>query len=97
MKPKDFKTPVMTFIGLALILMPAGALAHCDGLDGPVVKAARTALETGNVSLVMIWVQKGDEASIKDAFQKTLAVRRLSAEARALADMYFFETLVRIH
>jgi hypothetical protein len=42
-------------------------------------------------------VQKKDEAEIKKAFQKTLAVRKLNPEAKDLADMYFFETLVRIH
>jgi hypothetical protein len=34
---------------------------------------------------------------IKDAFQKTLAVRVKGKEAKELADTYFFETLVRIH
>ena len=34
---------------------------------------------------------------IKKVFQKTLAVRKLNPEAKELADMYFFETLVRIH
>ena len=71
--------------------------AHCDGMDGPVVTAARKALETGNVNLVLIWVQKKDEGEIKKAFQKTLAVRKLNPEAKELADMYFFESLVRIH
>jgi hypothetical protein len=88
----------MTTILIALLLTaPARAYAHCDGLDGPVVKAAQKALETGNVNLVLGWVQKRDEAEISKAFQKTLAVRQLSAEAKQLADMYFFETLVRIH
>jgi Family of unknown function (DUF6448) len=50
------------------------------GLDGPVV---------------LIWVQKPDEGEIKMAFEYALAVRKLSAEARELADRYFFETLVR--
>lgn len=73
------------------------AFAHCDGMDGPVVNAAQKALETGNVNLVLIWVQKKDEAEIKKAFQKTLAVRKLNPQAKELADMYFFETLVRVH
>jgi len=51
----------------------------------------------GNVNLVLIWVQKKDEHQINEAFQKTLAVRTLNPDARNLADMYFFETLVRIH
>lgn len=73
------------------------AFGHCDTMDGPVVKAAVRALESGDVNLVLIWVQKKDEPAIKEAFQKTLAVRKLSGEAKTLADMYFFETLVRIH
>jgi hypothetical protein len=34
-------------VGLGFVaLTPAPALAHCDGLDGAVVKTARRALET---------------------------------------------------
>ena len=82
---------------LAILIMPVNLLAHCDALDGPVIKAAQKALETGNVSFVLIWVNKQDEGEVKAAFQKTLAVRRLSPEAKELADRYFFETVVRIH
>jgi hypothetical protein len=77
--------------------LPNWAFAHCDGMDGPVVKAAQNALETGNVNLVLIWVQKNDESQIRNAFQKTLAVRKLNPQVKELAEMYFFETLVRIH
>jgi hypothetical protein len=66
-------------------------------MDGPVVEAAQRALAESNVNFVLVWVQKDDEAQIQDAFAKTLAVRKLNPEARELADMYFFETLVRIH
>lgn len=70
----------------ALLLSPAAALAHCDGLDGPVVKAARQALATNNVSLVLVWVQRSDETEIRKAFAETLAVRALDPAARKLAD-----------
>ncbi len=92
-------THCMLALGLAVLVLlnPIPAFAHCDGLDGPVVKAAQTALAEGNVNFVLVWVQKDDEAQIKQAFEKTLAVRKLNPEARELADMYFFETLVRIH
>ena len=73
------------------------AQAHCDGLDGPVVTAARQALETGDPSPVLIWVQPGDEAAVRAAFAESLAVRRLGPQARALADRSFFETVVRLH
>ncbi|MEW6208953.1 MAG: DUF6448 family protein [Acidobacteriota bacterium] len=92
------KTTVFSALAAAIILAAGGrALAHCDTMDGPVVKAARKALETSNVNAVLIWVQKKDEAEVIRAFQKTIAVRKLNAEARELADMYFFETVVRIH
>jgi len=81
---------------VVLFLEPDKVLAHCDGMVGPVVTAAKKALETGDVNLTLIWVQKKGEAEIKKVFQKTLAVRKLSPEAKELADMYFFETLVRI-
>jgi hypothetical protein len=84
-------------LSLGLLAGPGTALAHCDTLDGPVVAAARNALDSGNVNLVLLWVQKDDEADIRSHFQKTLAVRKAGGEAKALADMYFFETLVRIH
>ena len=79
------------------ILLPSATFAHCDGLDGPVVITAQKALDTGNVTPVLIWAQKQDEDAINDAFQKTLAVRKLDPQAKDLADRYFFETLVRVH
>jgi uncharacterized protein DUF6448 len=79
------------------ITAPRPALAHCDGLDGPVVKAAQRALDTRNPALVLIWVQAKDEPEIRTAFEQTVAVRALSPQAKELADRYFFETLVRVH
>jgi hypothetical protein len=83
---------------------PAGAGAllffgfgHCDGVDGPVVKLARRALDAGNVNPVLSWVREPDEAEIREAFAHALAVRKLGGEAKALADRHFFETLVRVH
>jgi hypothetical protein len=46
---------------------------------------------------VLIWVQAKDEAEIRTAFERTLAVRGLSREAKELVDGYFFETVVRVH
>lgn len=87
--------PVLAF-GLILIA-PARVLAHCDGLDGPVVKAAQRALDTRNPAFALIWVQAKDEPEIRTAFERTLAVRVLSPKAKELADWFFFETLVRVH
>lgn len=95
----NFIRSLTIFAALAAVgvFSPNKIFAHCDGMDGPVIKAAQKALETGNVNLVLIWVLKNDEPEIKKAFQKTVAVRKLNPQAKELADMYFFETLVRIH
>ncbi len=80
-----------------LAVAPRPARAHCDSLDGPVVRTARTALETGKLNPVLAWVRPQDEAEIKAAFTRARAVRTSGNDARALADTWFFETLVRVH
>ncbi|HET7696572.1 MAG TPA: DUF6448 family protein [Vicinamibacterales bacterium] len=87
---------VVIVLGLAAVT-PSRALAHCDGLDGPVVKAAQRALESRNPAFALIWVQQKDEREVRAAFEQTMAVRQLSPQARELADRFFFETLVRLH
>ena len=82
---------------MALIAMPALSYAHCDTLDGPVVKAAQLALAKADITPVLKWVKPQYEQEIRTAFGKTLAVRQLHKDAQELADRYFFETLVRLH
>ena len=93
------KFALCLFANLAacLNLMPRPALAHCDTLDGPVVKDARVALDSKDVTPVLKWVRVEKEGEIREAFQHAVTVRALGPEARALADRYFFETLVRVH
>ena len=91
------KLTAVAAVSAALLLGSTSASAHCDGEDGPVINAARQALEAGNPNPVLIWVQKDDEAQIMGAFQHALEVRKLGPAARELADHYFFETLVRVH
>jgi hypothetical protein len=85
-----------TFAAVALVT-PSRVHAHCDSLDGPVVTSARAALAAGDVALVLHWVHADDEAEIRAAFERTLRVRASAAEARDMADLWFFETLVRVH
>jgi hypothetical protein len=88
---------MLLLVGFAAAVAPGTAFAHCDALDGPVVKAARAALEARNVTKVLAWVPAEREADVRDAFNRTLQVRQLGPEAQTLADTWFFETLVRIH
>jgi len=59
--------PAFRLFGMAIVmtalLAPTVALAHCDGLDGPVVAAAREALKTGDVNHVLIWVRDNSSAT----------------------------------
>jgi len=80
-----------------LLAAPRPALAHCDTLNGPVVAAARIALEKSDVTPVLKWVQPAAEAEVRSAFTRTLEVRAGSPSARELADIWFFETVVRLH
>jgi hypothetical protein len=82
---------------LGLLSLPLALRAHCDTLDGPVVKAAQRALAERDLNRVLIWVQPSDEAEIKRVFAHVLAVRGLSTAARDLADHFFLETVVRVH
>ncbi|MFT3781441.1 MAG: DUF6448 family protein [Nibricoccus sp.] len=82
---------------LLLAAQPLTLRAHCDTLEGPVIVAAREALLKEDVTPVLKWVKAADENLVRAAFSKTVAVRKQSAEARILADTWFFETLVRIH
>ena len=70
---------------------------HCDSMDGPVVKAAIKALEAGDVNIVFAYVYKKGEREVKSAFKKVMAARKTSGTAREVADLYFFETVVRVH
>lgn len=70
---------------------------HCDSLDGPVVTAARRALEAGDVDLVLPFVSEDGEAEVRAVFGAVQPVRGLGEAAREVADRLFFETVVRIH
>lgn len=89
---------ILTTVTLGAVLMlPTPASGHCDGLEGPVVAAARKALASGDPNPVLIWVQPRDEAEVRRVFEEATSVRKLNPQAREMADRYFFETLVRAH
>jgi hypothetical protein len=70
---------------------------HCDSMDGPVVTAARRALEAGKVELVLPFVPANGDAEIRAAFERVLPLRQSNADAWETAQLWFFETVVRIH
>jgi hypothetical protein len=70
---------------------------HCDSLDGPVVTAAREALEASDVEIVLPFVPEQGEAEVRAAFAAVQPVRAMGEQAQAVADRHFFETVVRTH
>lgn len=90
-------TCYVAMILLISLVAPPRLLAHCDSMDGPVIKDAQRALESGDVTPVLKWVAPKDEDSIKQVFELTTSIRDKGDAERQIADNYFFETLVRIH
>lgn len=70
---------------------------HCDTRDGPVVKAAMKALETGNLNFVLIWIPQESEKELKNIFAKTRKARKAGRDAQEVADDWFFENTIRLH
>lgn len=70
---------------------------HCDSLDGPVVSAARRALEAHDPRLVLPYVPEKSEAEVLSVFDQVSSVRDTGPDVREVADRHFFETVVRLH
>lgn len=90
----------MRTVIFALVLalfIPVIAQAHCDTMEGPVVSDSRLALEKKDPFPVLKWVKPEYEEQVRRIFQKVMLVRQKGPEAEELADMYFFETVVRLH
>ncbi len=81
----------------AFIIASNNAYAHCDTLDGPVVKDAKIALENKDATPVLKWVKKDNEKEVKETFDKTLAEITQNTKGKEAAEMKFFSSLVRMH
>ena len=66
-------------------------------MDGPVVTAAKRALEAGDASIALAYVPKQGEEEVKRAFEAALRIRDQGPSVREVADLHFFETVVRVH
>lgn len=94
----SFKSSVSILLILMLtLLIGSPAFAHCDSFDGPVVKDAKKALETNNVSLVLKWVNENQTPEITSLFNKTYSSKNSSKETYTIIEKHFLETLVRLH
>ena len=92
---KHFTVLVLSLV--ICLVMASPVFAHCDWIKGPVVLDAQAALEKGDIAPVLKWIPPNQETQVREAFDQTLAVRKQSPAAKALADRWFFETVVRVH
>jgi hypothetical protein len=91
------KTAAAAVVFLLLAVPPPVARAHCDTLDGPVVKTARSALDAKDPRPVLAWVKPEHDAEIRTAFSVALEARKSRPSTRDASDRRFSETVVRVH
>jgi hypothetical protein len=67
----------LAMLAAMMFLAPYSAHAHCDGLDGPVVKAAQKALAEGNVNHLGAEGRRSSDFSVGKAnkAERSAAVR----------------------
>jgi len=63
--------------------------------DGPVTKAAKESLETGNASRILIWIPEESENTLKNLLERTCCVRSARQDERTAE--WYFETVNRLH
>ncbi|MEJ2194956.1 MAG: DUF6448 family protein [Ignavibacteriaceae bacterium] len=92
------KFKILSYVAILLVLFTVSNLsAHCDGIDGPVVKSAQKSLEDNNVNYVLAWIKPEFEQEVKNVFSDVMSIRNQNEEIRKISDYYFFETVVRLH
>ena len=88
---------IVAAVWFGLLVTPQFAAAHCDTLDGPVIKDARSALEKKDITPVLKWVQTKDEAQLQKVFKQALVAAKKGTKDQEQSEHHFFETLVKIH
>jgi Family of unknown function (DUF6448) len=70
---------------------------HADSIDGPVVKAARDALQHEDVFMVYPFVTADQENELTDSYDFAIKARDMAPEVERVAARAFTETSVRLH
>lgn len=94
MKPHNIigRFAAIAALSLGLLLGSGAAFAHCDTLDGPVVAAARKALDTGKLEPVAKLVSERLERGLHRHFEDMIKKKNYNpndvAAGRAFASAY---------
>jgi hypothetical protein len=65
--------------------------------NGPIMKAAQMALETGNANYILIWVPEESENALKNILEKTCCDRSVKKNMQNRTIDWYFETVNRLH
>jgi hypothetical protein len=65
--------------------------------DGPVISAAKRALETGNAHYILIWIPEESENTVKNLLEKAYCERYTQKNAYNHIVDWYFETINHLH
>jgi hypothetical protein len=82
MRKQTLKTLLAGALTGAWLITPQLARAHCDGLDGPVVTAAKKALAEGNVNRVLCRVAFKVGKSVRSKLESRARLRHQDASLK---------------
>lgn len=91
------KLILITLCAAFVSLSARVVFAYFDSYDGPVVKDAQRALESGDVTPVLKWVNKDAEPEVEKSFNEALQVRGMNPQVKEMSEKNFLETVVRLH
>ena len=69
----------------------------CDHHDGPLRKAAKVALETGNPDGILIWIPEESENTLKNLLERTCCSRTIRKDSNDRSADWYFEAVNHLH
>jgi hypothetical protein len=70
---------------------------HRDQDDGPVIRAAKRALETGNANYILNWIPEESENTLKNLLERACCERTTRKDTNNHTTDWYFETISRLH
>jgi hypothetical protein len=72
-------------------------ITHNNLHNGPVMRAAKRALETGKAHYILSWIPEESENSLKNLLEKACCARNIQKDAHDPIVDWYFETINRLH
>lgn len=73
-------------------------MTECTNVpEGPVMHAAKMAIETGNPKYIQVWIPEESENTLKNLLEKVCCERTLQNDPNNPAAAWYFSTVRRLH